>query len=664
MGEILLSLKRLVEISNFYGKNPELVLAGGGNTSYKDENHLYIKGSGTSLETISEQGFVKMSRKKLSDMWVAEYPANTAEREHMVLELLSDAKEKGEESKRPSVETSLHDLLPQKYVVHLHPAIVNGMGCSINGEKIAKELFGDEMLWIPPVEPGWVLATTIKKYLDEYTKKHGVCSIIMLENHGIFVADDDPEVIKHKYDKILSKLKSMVREPDFSEVEFDKERAALTAPVIRTLLGSFSEEENDLKSIVVFKTNKQIMGFVKDEESFKPLSKSYTPDHIVYCRAIPLFVKNNEDIEILYENIEKGINEYKAKYGFNPKIIAIEKLGIFAHGASKKNADITALLFFDSIKVSVYSESFGGHKFLSDYLTDFIVNWEVENYRSNVSLKSDKNRLSEKVVVITGAAQGFGQGIAESLLQQGINVVIADLNGELAEKNAIDICERYGSGRAYAVKTDVSDENSVKNMIYETVLEYGGIDCMVSNAGIARSGNIEEMSKDFFELSMKINYTGYFMCAKYSSRIMKLQYRYNKNYFMDIIQVNSKSGLVGSNKNFAYAGSKFGGIGLTQSFALELVEFNIKVNSVCPGNFFDGPLWSDPEKGLFKLYLESGKAPGAKTVDDVKRFYESKIPMKKGCLPVDVSRAIAYCIEQRYETGQAIPVTGGQTMLK
>jgi NAD(P)-dependent dehydrogenase (short-subunit alcohol dehydrogenase family) len=144
---------------------------------------------------------------------------------------------------------------------------------------------------------------------------------------------------------------------------------------------------------------------------------------------------------------------------------------------------------------------------------------------------------------------------------------------------------------------------------------------------------------------------------------MKLQNKFKADHFTDIIQINSKSGLKGSNKNFAYAGGKFGGIGLTQSFAMELMPAKIKVNSVCPGNFYDGPLWADPEKGLFVQYLNAGKVPGAKTIEDVKRFYVAQVPAGRGCTPLDVMRAVYYIIEQEYETGQAVPVTGGQNML-
>lgn len=267
-------------------------------------------------------------------------------------------------------------------------------------------------------------------------------------------------------------------------------------------------------------------------------------------------------------------------------------------------------------------------------------------------------RLAGKIAIVTGAAQGFGKGIAEELYKEGCTVVIADMNQPLAETVAGELGER-----ACAIPVNVSDEESVANMVARTVEKYGGLDLMLANAGVVRSGPLATFEKKDMEFVTSINYTGLFLCCKYAAIIMQAQHEADPAAMFDIVAMSSKSGLVGSNKNFAYAGSKFGSIGLVQSFALELCAYNIKVNAICPGNYLDGPLWTDPVRGLFVQYLEDGKVPGAKTVEDVRRFYEAKVPMNRGCLPLDVARAVMYCVEQQYETGQAIPVTGGQVML-
>ncbi len=271
--------------------------------------------------------------------------------------------------------------------------------------------------------------------------------------------------------------------------------------------------------------------------------------------------------------------------------------------------------------------------------------------------------LYNRVVAITGGAMGYGEGIARQLFSEGANVVIMDINEKEGARLAGELNERRSPNRAWFVRADVTSLESMENAVYETILEFSGLDVLISNAGVLKAGSIDEMDEGAFDFVTRVNYHGYYNCVKAVVPVMKLQNRFSADNFGDIIQINSKSGLEGSKKNFAYAGSKFAGIGLTHSFAMELITDRIKVNAICPGNFFEGPLWSDPKSGLFVQYLTAGKVTGAKTIEDVKRHYESRVPAGRGCRVEDVVKAIKYVIDQEYETGQAIPVTGGQVML-
>jgi len=444
---------------------------------------------------------------------------------------------------------------------------------------------------------------------------------------------------------VMDRIKDKI---SFRPVSCSREDIIRIAPALRMLL------RKDGASVVVFKTNNLVSQYIEDGKEFfsifslvknsKTLNKILIPDYIVKCKDM------NEQYRVIKEELKRRIDV---------NIIAIQGTGVFAWGETKEEADKRMALFLDLAKVRKYSSLNNKINFAE------ILNCLSQTYGKVVTgLKTGGKGLSEKIAIVTGAAQGFGKGIAESLAEEGANVILADLDADMARKNALHLNEKYGQGKSLAVEADVANEDYVKNMIWETVAEYGGIDIFISNAGVLKAGGLGSMDLESFELSTRVNYTAFFLCTKYASEPMKIQFRFNQDYFSDIIQINSKSGLQGSKRNFAYAGSKFGGIGLTQSFALELVEYNIKVNAVCPGNFFEGPLWSDPEKGLFIQYLKSNKVPGARTVEDVRKFYEGKVPMKRGCQINDIAKAIFYIIDQKYETGQVIPVTGGQIMLR
>jgi len=252
----------LVKISNYYGNNEEIVLMGGGNTSYKDNDFLYVKASGTTLKTITSDGFVNMNRVKLAEIWSKNYSDDFDAREEEVLADLLAARETP--TMRPSVETLLHDLFPQKFVVHTHPTLVNALTCAKEGERWMRKLFGDDILWLPPLMPGYVLAKEVENLLALYKGRCGkVADVLFLENHGIFVAADSIDEIKTLMNNILEKINEQI---DKSETE--------------SQIGALLE-----------------MGWDKFSEKYG----IFTPDHYVY-RGNDLLFADSVKIAVYAEN--------------------------------------------------------------------------------------------------------------------------------------------------------------------------------------------------------------------------------------------------------------------------------------------------------------------------------------------------------------------------
>jgi NAD(P)-dependent dehydrogenase (short-subunit alcohol dehydrogenase family)/rhamnose utilization protein RhaD (predicted bifunctional aldolase and dehydrogenase) len=652
-------INKLIEISKYYGSNKEYVIAGGGNTSYKDKDTIWIKASGQSLAELTEDGLVALSREKLQVISSNVYSDDPAVREEKVKADMSQSILKPEKNKRPSVETSLHEIIQYKFLVHLHPTLINGLLCCRNAKSLTLKLFGESVLFVPYTDPGYTLFKKLESEIILYREKFSHDpKIIFLENHGSIVGADTTEEIKKIYNNIIQKIEEQIPPIPVIEPLPYNQLLNKVLPGLRILLSG------EQPGVIRFRNNSLIARFYQNQQEFHKISLPLTPDIIVYCKTRYLYIEQSSTSEKILDSFRHQLPRFINEYGYSPKVFIIKDMGVFAIDESYASAEACLDVYEDLIKISYYASLCGGIKFLTPEQVSFIDNWEVENYRRKASQTAGfGNNLNNKIAIVTGGAQGFGAGIAESLFSLNLNIVIADLNEETGNSFASRLTSKRTSNKAIFVKTDVSDPASVKDLIIATVKEFGGLDIMVSNAGVLRAGGLEEMDPETFSKTTNVNYNGYFHCAKYASEVMKLQNQENPGYFTDIIQINSKSGLRGSNRNFAYAGAKFGGIGLTQSFALELAPYKIKVNSICPGNFYEGPLWSDPHNGLFIQYLKTGKVPGAKSIEEVRKFYEDQAPMKRGCRLEDVMKALLYIIDQEYETGQAVPVTGGQVML-
>ena len=347
-------LRTITILSHEFGTT-DYVLAGGGNTSCKNGTTLWVKPSGTTLLGLTMESFIAMDRAKLDRLYEVEPPESSAEREELVKNMMAEAVHPDTPG-RASVEAPLHNALSARFVVHTHPATVNGLTCSLGGKAAAAKLFPDA-LWIPYVDPGYTLCMVVRKAVQDYKAANGAePKLLFLENHGVFVCADTPEEIRAIYDRVMNTLARVYAELDI-HINVPKGEPPTEALVARWR--AVLTEALDYEAGAVVATGR-----------FQVTAGPISPDHIVYAKSYPF-----EGV-LTVENLRA----FKEARGYAPRIVLMDH-AVLGIGTTEKNARLALTLAMDGAIVRRLARAFGGLRLLGDASRAFIENWEVEAYR-------------------------------------------------------------------------------------------------------------------------------------------------------------------------------------------------------------------------------------------------------------------------------------------
>ncbi|PID91052.1 MAG: alcohol dehydrogenase [Bacteroidetes bacterium] len=365
-------LAQLIEISRYYGRNPAYVIAGGGNTSFKDRDRIYVKASGISLAGIDESGFVVLSRALLGEMEERLYPEDASSRELAVKQDLKKAV-LGSGHLRPSVETSLHNLIDYPFVVHTHPTWINALMCAVDAEKETRERFGADALYVAYTDPGFVLFKKLQEEIRAWQAERGESpKIIFLQNHGIFVAGNSTAEIRALY----TSLESRIWEGKSRQLPDD----ALSARDTR--LSKFIQNYYRERGLQAMALSSELSRYYcRDKSRMEQVARPFTPDQIVYCKSNYLFLPGT----IAEKACGDELAAFEKRRGHYPRLILEEGGALIVVEENVRGLQIVAAVFSDAMKLSYLSAQFGGpHSMTGDQIA-FIDNWEVENYRRKIA---------------------------------------------------------------------------------------------------------------------------------------------------------------------------------------------------------------------------------------------------------------------------------------
>ena len=658
------ALQELLEISHAVGRDEDQVQAGGGNTSVKtDRGTMYIKASGTTLGGMSEDsGWVELDLEAVLAV-VLDDSLNELEahaREAALVERLGRTRVSGP-GDRPSVETVVHALLG-RVVIHTHPIAVNALGCTEEGEAYLRDCLDgtpDRFLWIPYCDPGYPLSRLIRQRFAELgaTTPESMPFALVQQNHGLFVHAESPREAIARHAECLQRAGAMVAAspPYLAEADRDAARPFLMAlRRAHAALTSGQELPVECHTAPLMRVSRR--PDLDMVAAVPAICDAYgegalTPDQIVYCGPKPLRVASTADAD----EVLAAARRYLKTHGLFPKVMVVEGVATVLIGTSIKNLDANEV-----VAASIARQMAGALgaglpiRYLPQRDVDYIMNWEVEHYRAKLMGGLAGRPLEGRVALVTGAGSGLGRAQAWGLARAGAIVAFTDIDLEGALVAIAELGTEY-NGRAIALRMDVTDEKSVANAFDALLTEFGGIDIMVNCAGIAPPHELVDFPVESFRRALEINLTGYFLPTREAARIMKQQ-----SMGGSIVCLSSKSGLEASKANTAYNATKAGEIHMARGWALELAADLIRVNSIAPGNVFEGSkIWNDD-------YIAKAAAKKGIRPEEVIPHYVALSPLNKEIKGQDIADATVYLCSDasRRMTGQVLVIDGGQVMVR
>jgi NAD(P)-dependent dehydrogenase (short-subunit alcohol dehydrogenase family)/rhamnose utilization protein RhaD (predicted bifunctional aldolase and dehydrogenase) len=650
------ALADLIAISRRVGVDTSLVQGGGGNTSVKtaDGKYMYIKASGTAIKGISQDRGWRRLRVASVCAIVQDgslVGLDDTNRENEIanrLRLCCEDEVAGDA--RPSVEAHLHASLG-RCVVHLHPVAVGAYVCAKNGRAALEKLFASEKLpplWVPAADPGYMLAVTVCRLVSEYTLRHGKAPwALFLEKHGLFVTADSADEVLRRVRKVIGAcVAGLPKAKPVKEKQPKREEVVATGLAIRRAIWEATGAHQCVRRF----SDESVAAFLARPDAKQlAAAPSMTPDELVYANGSPLWVEKPDPAAI-----RARLARLLAKGEKPAASFLLKDLGLIVSGNAGALESIKEVVTA-ALQVRGFTAGFGGVNALSKRQRDFILNWEAESFRKKIAGLSGAGELAGRIAVVTGAGSGLGRSIAVGLAGAGAVVALADIDVRAAEETAGIIAKQSPAAATLAAKCDVTSETEVSGLFDLLLDRWGGVDVLVNAAGIAPPYALIDMPPAKWRAALEINLTGYFLMAQAAARVMIQQ-----GMGGSIINLSSKSGLEASRNNTAYNATKAGEIHMARGWALELGEHGIRVNSVAPGNVFEGSRIWNPEyiRACARKY---GIKPG-----EVIPYYVNMTSLKREVKGQDVANAVIFlCSDKaRTVTGQTLVCDSGQVMVR